>query len=359
MIKMKESRKKYSAREDKVKSMYASTSNYQAIDGVRGDHPIITPPKTNKVVYYTINVQSSDRDVVLYPETSRFRVYLKEPIKNVTRVELQCLQCPYVSYNVNLGSNTFVFHETYLQSDPETGDQSEATSSFTVFLTPGHYTPETLASELERILNMKSTGDGYVVMNLPEVNRLHFANTNNEILSFAIDLSVGVGQGGSVETVSMGGVMGFLERRAYSNKDLISGVDPEDAMYQDVIVSDGYINLAGPGYIALDIEQIETPYNEVASKQTFETPGGLQGTFAKIIADNSAGTILFFQKNRNYDVFSTFTKPLASIDRLDITWRRPDGSEIEFFKLPNSFTLLFECVSGEIMGGINQITTTM
>ena len=82
------------------------------------------------VVEY-IYVDSRTRDSNLYPSGNAYIVYLTNPLKNISKVELISAKVPNTIYNLNLGSNVLNFGGTSNLS-----------------LASGFYSASTLANEI-------------------------------------------------------------------------------------------------------------------------------------------------------------------------------------------------------------------
>jgi len=96
--------------------------------------------KIKKAVRHTtIVVNSRDRNFLTYPNSNNFRYALRRPLTNVMSIELMNGSFPAYIYNIDVGWNKFTFQE--------------ATTNYTVTLTPGLYSETTLAAELQLKLN--------------------------------------------------------------------------------------------------------------------------------------------------------------------------------------------------------------
>lgn len=96
-----------------------------------------------------IEINSNDRNLVTSPSTSSFRWVLKYPLKGVSEVRIVNGQVPIPSYNIDDGWNRFSFQE---------GLQRK-----TIVIPPGLYTPTTVATQLQTLLNSSGFINTYSV----------------------------------------------------------------------------------------------------------------------------------------------------------------------------------------------------
>ena len=90
----------------------------------------------------TVAVNSRDRNLAEDIHSNNFRWTFKRPLKDVVSLELMSGCVPATLYNVNTGWNKFTFGENGTKK--------------TITLTPGQYTINNLALELEQELNIGS-----------------------------------------------------------------------------------------------------------------------------------------------------------------------------------------------------------
>ena len=90
----------------------------------------------------TVAMNSRDRSLAQNPYSNNFRWTLKRPLKDVVSIELLSGCIPASLYNVNTGWNQFTFGENYVKR--------------TITLSPGQYTIQQLATQLQTLLNIGS-----------------------------------------------------------------------------------------------------------------------------------------------------------------------------------------------------------
>ena len=112
----------------------------------------------------TVVMNSRDRNLVAYPNSAHFRFTFRRPLKHILSVEMVNGCIPAYIFNINTGWNKFTFRE-YFQE-------------FTVTLTPGLYTNQQLATELQTALNaLPGIVNTYAVTRDPLTGVLSIART--------------------------------------------------------------------------------------------------------------------------------------------------------------------------------------
>lgn len=106
--------------------------------------------KQRKERRVTLAINSRDRNTVSYTHSNNFRWVLPRPLKDIVSIELMNGCIPADIYNVNTEWNKFTFGE-------------DTPSTWNVALTPGQYTPTTLATELQTQLNSLGAANTYSV----------------------------------------------------------------------------------------------------------------------------------------------------------------------------------------------------
>ena len=121
----------------------------------------INKRKTRQI---TVEVNSIDRNQNVSTNSNNFRWTFRRPLKDITSIGLVSGCIPADLYNVTNNWNMFVFQE--------------ATSPKQILsLTPGQYTPTSIAAELQRLLNASSS-NVYTVTYSDITKRLTITATN-------------------------------------------------------------------------------------------------------------------------------------------------------------------------------------
>lgn len=290
-------------------------------------------------VNYTISVDSLQRDKALHPASNRFKVYLRNPLYNVVSCELVSAEVPNVGYTINRSNQRFAYEEDI--------DGTLHQASFMIPI--GHYDGNTLCSEIERLMNVKSISQfpppntAYSVQLLNDRNKAIFVANDPEINRFRIDFGPG----------TCHEVLGFPQGVTPWNVEPPGpeeGVDPEDPKYAESIVSNTYVDVGGDLYVYLCSPELNSSFHDITySKETVGsnvlnslTP---PYAFGKIALVGPPGSAIFYNNRINAAVSKRFNPPLAKLACLEFQWMRADGSDVDFVNLENSFTLVFTCAA--------------
>lgn len=96
-------------------------------------------PNKRKEITILLEVNSRDRNLLQYPKSSQFRWRLFRPLKDIVKIQIAGGTIPGCLYNINTGWNQFTFQE--------------GTNQWTVTISPGRYTYETICTILATKLN--------------------------------------------------------------------------------------------------------------------------------------------------------------------------------------------------------------
>jgi hypothetical protein len=127
---------------------------------VTSGQQILLPERDRKKVQRktTVVVNSRDRHIINYPNTHTFRFLLRRPLKEILSVELVNGSIPGLIYTINVGWNQFTFQEGGVRYD--------------LALSPGLYDADSLAAELQLVLNTSSVSNTYTCSVSPTTQRL-------------------------------------------------------------------------------------------------------------------------------------------------------------------------------------------
>lgn len=275
---------------------------------------------------HVIEVDSSQRDRARFPDSNEFKVYFRNPLTNIVRVDLAFAQVPNVSFNVDGSNSSFALEEIVGNNAPHVIQFS---------LQEGHYDITDLSEELTRLLNLHSasTASPYVVDSLSRQNKLSF-RASHDVTRFKI-LS-------SESTCSK--MLGFDAEDTPYNDTVVS----DDPQYSGALISAGYVDTTGDHYVLLSSPELDTSLHDVSY-----SPGGdgllssaPPNCFARIALVGDAGSLVTYSGGvSGYPIYKEFRPPIARLDSLHLRWLRQDGSPADFQNLDNSFQLHFKCVS--------------
>lgn len=123
--------------------------------------PSITKGRSRRTVLLEVN--SRDRNVRSYPNSTDFRWKLFRPLKDVLSIQIVGGTIPTRFFNIDIGWNKFTFQES--------------TTRYIVTLTPGCYTNTQMITELQRGLNAIAATNTYVVSQSPTTDQFTLTAT--------------------------------------------------------------------------------------------------------------------------------------------------------------------------------------
>ena len=135
--------------------------------------PSIAKARIRRTVLLEVN--SRDRNIRSYPTSTDFRWKLFRPLKDVLSIQIVGGTVPTRFFNIDSGWNKFTF--------------KEASTRYTVTLTPGVYTNAQLVTEVQNKLNAIAATNTYVVSQSPTTDQLTITATGGD--TFALLFSSG------------------------------------------------------------------------------------------------------------------------------------------------------------------------
>lgn len=128
---------------------------------------------TTKTSTTFLEINSLDRDIEKFSNPNEYRVQLYDQVKNVTKLNLVGGTIPVNPYNVVAPYNNF-------QAEISGGDSTD------VIITPGEYTPSTLATELATQLT-SSLGESFTVSYNNTSRKFTFTSVSGNDFSFLFE----------------------------------------------------------------------------------------------------------------------------------------------------------------------------
>lgn len=285
-----------------------------------------------------ICVDSSLRDPVIYPSSANFKVYLRTPLTNVVSCDLLSAEFPNVQYAVTSRNNGFAFAET-VGGEDRVG----------YFVLPtGSYDGPNLAEAVARLMNLTSgaTGAGAYAVT--------YSSLRSKFVFSIAEPSAGVSRFKLLFS-RMGSCHRALGFEAvdtdwnvgYANE----GVDPSDPEYQDAIASTNYADLFGDMYVYLTSPELDTKFHETTYTRSLSSVSSpsVGNAFVRLSLFGQPGDVIYYSATTATQVSTEFRPPLAKLDQMEFSWRRKDGSLVDFQGLDNSFTLRFR-IRGRSLG---------
>jgi hypothetical protein len=234
---------------------------------------------------------SKNRDVALYPSGSSYVLHLTTPIKDIERVDLVSARVPNTVFNCTNGSNVL------------------SISSSNVSINPGFYSVYGLAQALTGAITLEY---------LPDEGHFLFSSA----ASFTLYIH-------SQELATMLG----LSRGSLLTSALAGPTDPAYAT-KYVLRSTTLVDMSINEYIFLDIDELRTP-SHVDTGALVNSTGTVSGSnanrnFAPVMMDVGSACIKNFHENKDYRVSVQYPEPIASLQRLTVSWVDKSGKPVNF-----------------------------
>jgi len=278
-----------------------------------------------------VTVESHNRDKEKYALPSEYTLHIANPIHQVRRVELVNAKIPNVTKNLSSGTN--VLAVTTL-----TG------STITFSLKSGFYTGETLATEIEaQIYSLTRVKIRY----LEAEGKFLFYRTVTTTSPFTVGIKteemaelMGIPLGDSTSgtlsaSVNLASTSSVVPVNTYHDYYGVT-TGSSFSSYQ-VLKSSNLVNLNKYAYVYLDIEELRNP------NVTSAVPGGNPGdasqsqfTFSPILLGEGEFGVKYFHEKSDYNAGIDFEVPLTRLSQLSVSWRRSDGSLVDFEGLDNN-----------------------
>ena len=247
-----------------------------------------TPTGTQRLLF----ADSKNRDVQLYPSGNSYVLHLTTPIKDIERVDLVSARVPNTMYNLTLGSNVL------------------AVNSSNVSLNDGFYSVYGLAQAL--------TTTSLTLEYLPDEGHFLFSSTT----PFTI----------FIHSAELSKMLGLSHGTLLSS----SLAGPTDPAYTGkyILRSSTLVDMSINEYIFLDIDELRTP-SHVDTGALVNSTGTVSGSnanrnFAPVMMDVGSACIKNFHENKDYRVSVEYPEPIASLQRLTVSWVDKSGNPVNF-----------------------------
>ena len=265
-----------------------------------------------------VYVDSTNRDTSIWPTGDTYTLHLTNPLRSIVQVDLVAAKVPNTMYNLNDGSNVFIF----------TNLVSGVVSN--VSISPGYYSAPGLAQAL-----MNSAGCSVFCMDFVQDEGKYLFSSN---VQFTL-------QGTTSEIRTLLGIPSGTLQSFYSSS---SPVYTNDTNYQGrwLYKSPSIINLAQNEYVFLDIDEFRTTSVIDAKKLVGPTTDGssIRSTFGMVPMDVPSGMIKNFKETTDYNQYIKFSTPIPKVHRLTIRWTDSKGKPLNFQTFNNNaFTLRIHC----------------
>jgi hypothetical protein len=269
--------------------------------------------------YLVIN--SEDRDTTLYPYSNTYTMYLPNPIRYVTRVELVQASIPNVIENVTDGTD-FIQVSNLVN-----------TTLHSFSIANGFYSGQGLMTTVQNAINFESN---IVVSFLDDEGKYLFYRPTGD------------GDFKLKPSTLMAKLMGFSDTSERTSTSIAdeSETSPTFSLYANntryrgttFLKSDRIINLSTDDQIFLDINELNSVWMEQMNKLNDTTAS--QNNFGPIPMDVDSGEVKEFSSTKDYAYGTSFSPPISQISRLTVKWRKLNGELIQFENSrDNSFML--------------------
>lgn len=265
-----------------------------------------------------IYVDSRTRDTTLFPNGNAYSVYLTNPMKNISRVELVSAKLPNSIFNLTLGSNVL-----NVTTNVITGSISN------ISLQPSFFTSNTLATE---ITNTGRLPTGMTITYSPNEGKYLFANTNPFYLN--------------VNTSEMATLLGLpqgvtLTSTLITSSDLVYGSNT-NLVNKYLVKSSNVADFTKNDIIFLDIEEFRNQFLNLGSKASGNTfvNSVASHAFGPVTLDVDPGTLKTFKENSDYSLAVDFPQVVSKLSRLTVNWRDINGNLIPFNGSENNSFIL-------------------
>ena len=275
-----------------------------------------SPGKKRKERVITVEVNSIDLNRNASTNSNNFRWVFRRPLKDIVSIGLVTGCVPADLYNVTATWNTFIFYEV-----------GEATQILS--LTPGQYTPTTLATELQTRLNVASSNT-YTVGYSDTTKRLTITATNGSPAEFTFYFKPG-----QTHTDQITATTGALE--SINCPATLLGFDRTDTTSVSGVLSPPY-------RVDVDycIKRLYLHINADNSKELsrIEVGSGRRDCYHVLFLSNSNDGYYNLNWDTYMPMYYSAPAPIARMSSLTITIRD------EFFRLVDlgnhEYSLVFE-----------------
>jgi hypothetical protein len=260
-----------------------------------------------------IYVDSRTRDAISFPNGNSYSVYLTNPLKNISKVELISAKVPNSIYNLNLGSNVLNFGGTSNLS-----------------LASGYYSAATLPSEIT------STG------RLPAGMAVYYsANEGKYVFYSTASFTMNVT---TQEMATLTGMpFGVVQTASgpIAGTDLVYGANTT-LTGKYILKSSNVADFTTNELIFLDVEELRNQKLNMGSKVTGNTFVNTMAShaFGPITLDVISGSIKTFKENGDYSLGIEYPHVIEKMSRLTVNWRDINGNLVNFNGLNNNSFML-------------------
>ena len=260
-----------------------------------------------------IYVDSRTRDSALYPSGNSYTLYLTNPVKNISRVELVSAKVPNTIYNLNFGSNVLNFGGTSNLS-----------------LAPSFFSASTLATEITNTGRLPSGVAMYYSTN--EGKYIFYSASSFTMNVTTTEMASLTGMPYGVVQTATGPVAGT--DLVYGSNTTLTG--------KYYLKSSNVADFSTNEFLFLDILELLNQNLNLGSKITGNTFVNTQAShaFGPVTLDVISGSIKTFKENGDYALGIEYPYVVESLSRLTVTWRDINGNPVIFNGANNNSFML-------------------
>lgn len=260
-----------------------------------------------------IYVDSRTRDSNLFPYGNSFSVYLTNPMKNISKIDLISAKIPNTVYNLNLGSNVLNFGGTSNLS-----------------LTPSFFSASTLASEITNTGRLPSGLAVYYSTN--EGKYIFYSASSFTMNVTTTEMALLTGMPYGVVQTATGPV---------ASTDLVYGANTT-LTGKYYLKSSNVADFSTNEMLFLDIEEFRNQKLNLGSKVTGNTFINTLAShaFGPVTLDVISGSIKTFKENNDYKLSVDFPQVVNKLSRLTVNWRDINGNLVNFNGANNNSFML-------------------
>ena len=269
-------------------------------------------PKQEMSVVEYIYVDSRTRDSNLYPSGNSYTVYLTNPLKNISKVELISAKVPNTIYNLNLGSNVLNFGGTSNLS-----------------LASGFYSASTLANE---IVNTGRLPSGASVYYSTAEGKYIFYSTSS------FSMNVTTREMATITGMPFGVVQSATQ---IAGTDLVYGSNPT-LTGKYVLKSSNVADFSTNEFLFLDVMELRSQSLNLGAKITGNTitTSTASHAFGPVTLDVISGSVKTFKENGDYSLSVQYPHVVELLSRLTIRWVDINGNPVIFNGAENNSFML-------------------
>lgn len=298
---------------------YLTTPVETDIPQSSGQQVTIAYPKRSqrKELIQLIELNSRDRNIIQYPNSSEFRIRLYRPLKDIVRIQIVGGTIPGCLYNINTGWNQFTVQE--------------GSRKWTVTIPPGRYSYETLCSKLASVLNSLPGVTNTYIVSIDSTTGIftltRTAGSANFLLLFLTGDTIDFyDQNNTLQKINTPAKLFGFGRHDYSNTG--ATITAPNVVDLEFLLNRCYV------YINHDNTQ---------DLNTIERSVGRQQPYAIVYFDELRNNYKFLNKESYEPIYLAWPAAISRIATLDISIRDEFDRCVDFNG--RDFTLLLEIVT--------------